>query len=131
MYYIHVYGNIRAIPTYGVRDIHYTSVGFVKFGLCLHACWMRGCAGVPDAYKILHPFPIDIADQCCNFILTQRMQILKGITGKKMAGTNSQSERYNNKWLIWLVCREPLQWNGTYMYNSSVRYPIQYDIRPY
>ena len=87
---------------------------------------MCGCAGVPKAYKILHPFPIDIADQYCNFILTQRTQILKEITGKKMAGTNSQYETYNNKWLIWLVCREPLQWNGSYNYNSSVRYPIRY-----
>ena len=42
-----------------------------------------------------------------------------------MAGTNSQSGGYNNKWLIWLVCREPLQWNGTYN-NSSVRYPMRY-----
>ena len=26
----------------------------------------------------------------------------------KLAGTSSQSERNSSKWLIWLVCREPL-----------------------
>ena len=26
------------------------------------------------------------------------------------AGTSSQSEGYSSKWLIWLVCREPLRW---------------------
>ena len=51
--------------------------------------------GVPEAYKILYK---DIRSQ---------KQVVKE-TMAKMAGTSSQNEGYSSKWLIWLVCREPL-----------------------
>ena len=36
-------------------------------------------------------------------------------------GTSSQSERYSSKWLIWLVCREPLNFICYKLHSASPR----------
>jgi hypothetical protein len=52
--------------------------------------WMiNGYAGIPEAYKILRPLPIDITDQCCN-IAKAGCKGNNGKNGYSIQGTNSQ-----------------------------------------
>ena len=64
--------------------------------------------GVPKVYKILNLVAISpryywpVLNSTAGCIGNKDKNWLLSL------GTSSQSERYSSKWLIWLVCREPL-----------------------
>ena len=69
----------------------------------------RYTSGVPEAYRVLQPFSKDIASKDGP---QSRLNCIVN-NGKNWLldpGTSysRQSEGYSSKWLIWLLCREPL-----------------------
>ena len=61
---------------------------------------------------------VAISQRYCRPLLTLKADCI-GNNGKYWLlspGTNSQSEGYSSKWLIWLVCREPLDFDMINMY---------------
>ena len=108
-----MYNNIIYTQDYIYNSSWYTSVGFGC--ICMYACifdvWMwRDSQCLQNHVPISHRYCWSVLQ------LNSQTQILKEIM-EKWQGLVARVKD-NNKWLIWLLCREPLQWNGSY--NSSV-----------
>ena len=62
----------------------------------------------------------DITDQCWSQKEVVKETVAKMAPQSTQSQTSSQSEGHSSKWLIWLVCREPLKFLLGYLFNAPL-----------